>query len=61
MQTLELVEAMADLEYGLATQERLQRLLALWMRLHLWLSFAFFALLAVHVWAAFEFGLRWWP
>lgn len=59
VQALELVEAMADLEYGLAAQERLQRLLALWLRLHLWLSLAFFALLALHVWAGFEFALRW--
>lgn len=59
VQALELVEAMADLEYGLAAQERLQRLLALWLRLHLWLSLAFFGLLAAHVWAGFEFGLRW--
>ena len=60
VRALELVEAMADLEYGLAAQERLQRLLALWMRVHLWLSLVFFALLALHVWAAFEFALRWW-
>lgn len=59
VQALELVESMADLEYGLAAQERLQRLLALWLRLHLWLSLGFFALLALHVWAAFEFALRW--
>jgi len=59
VRSLELVEAMADLEYGLAAQERLQGLLAIWMRVHLWLSLAFFALLAVHVWAAFEFALRW--
>lgn len=59
VQALELVEAMADLEYGLAAQERLQRLLALWLRLHLWLSLAFFALLALHVWAGFELALRW--
>lgn len=59
VQALELVEAMADLEYGLAAQERLQRLLALWLRLHLWLSLAFLALLALHVWAGFELALRW--
>ena len=59
VQALELVESMADLEYGLVAQERLQRLFALWMRVHLWLSVVFFALLALHVWAAFEFALRW--
>jgi len=59
VRALELVEAMADLEYGLAANERLQRLLAAWMRVHLWLSLAFFALLALHVWAGFELALRW--
>lgn len=54
-----LAEAMADLEYGLAAREQLRRVLARWRRLHRAASIALFALLALHIWAALEFGLRW--
>ncbi len=56
---LALAEAMADLEYGLAARERLRRVLARWRWLHRAASLTLFALLALHIWAALEFGLRW--
>lgn len=58
-QVLPLVESIADLEYGLSAEERLRRFFALWLRFHLLISAVLYALLGLHVWAAIEFGLRW--
>lgn len=54
-----LVESIADLEYGLVAEERLRRFFARWLRFHLLISLILYALLALHIWAAIEFGLRW--
>lgn len=58
-QALPLVESIADLEYGLSAEERLRRFFALWLRFHLLISSILYGLLGLHVWAAIEFGLRW--
>jgi hypothetical protein len=58
-EALALAEAMADLEYGLAAQQGLRRALSRWRVVHLAASFALLTLLALHVWAVLEFGLRW--
>lgn len=58
-QVLPLVESIADLEYSLGAEERLRRFFALWLRFHLLISSILYVLVALHVWAAIEFGLRW--
>ncbi|MFO0842306.1 MAG: hypothetical protein U0797_07880 [Gemmataceae bacterium] len=56
---LRLAESMADLEYAIKTQEAFRRWFAGWLRFHIVISFALYALLALHVWAGIHFGLRW--
>lgn len=60
-QIMPLVESIADLEYGLAAEERLRRFFARWLRFHLLISSILYGLLTLHIWAAIEFGLRWFP
>lgn len=57
---VQLAEAMADVEYAVATHERLKGRSSWWLRVHLSLSLVFYVLLALHVWAGIHFGLRWW-
>ena len=54
-----LAESMADLEYAIKTHELLKRRFAIWLKLHIASSIAFYLLLALHVWAGIYFGLRW--
>ena len=58
-QALPLVESMADLEYGIRADERLRRFFSWWLNFHLLISAVLYVLLGLHVWAALEFGLRW--
>lgn len=53
------MSAIADLEYGLAAEDRLRRFFSVWLRFHLVISAVLYLLLGLHVWAALEFGLRW--
>ena len=56
---LSLVEAMADLEYAIRAEDRLRLFFSRWLKWHLGISGVLYVLLALHVWAALEFGLRW--
>jgi hypothetical protein len=59
VRALRLAEAIADLEYAIKTHETFRRWFAGWLRFHIVISFALYALLALHVWAGIHFGLRW--
>lgn len=54
-----LAESIADLEYAIKTHELLKRRTAIWLKVHIAISCAFYLLLILHVWAAIYFGLRW--
>lgn len=54
-----LAESIADLEYAIKTHELIKRRFAVWLMMHIVSSTAFYLLLALHVWAAIYFGLRW--
>lgn len=54
-----LVGAIADLEYGVRADQHLRGWFTRWLRFHLVISGVLYALLALHVWAGIEFGLRW--
>lgn len=54
-----LAESIADLEYAIKTHALLKRRFAVWLAVHIAASLAFYALLALHIWAAIHFGLRW--
>lgn len=56
---LRLAEAIADLEYAVASDELLKRRLSRWLTVHIAVSVAFYGLLALHVGAALYYGLRW--
>lgn len=55
-----LAEAVVDLEYAVALHDRLAGRAGLWLRLHRIASYAFLAVLVLHVAAALYLGLRWW-
>lgn len=59
IRALQLSESIADIEYAIRTHETFKRAFSVWLKLHIALSFTLYALLALHVWAAFHFGLRW--
>lgn len=54
-----LIESMADLEHAIRGEERIRSFFALWLKWHVLVSSGFYVLLGLHVWAALEFGLRW--
>ncbi len=56
---LRMIEAMADLEYAIAMEDRLRTMFRRWLVLHIVLSVLLYGLLALHVWSGIEFGLRW--
>jgi hypothetical protein len=52
-------EAIADVEYALETDERARRLFSRWLAVHVALSVALLALLGLHVFSSFYYGVRW--
>ncbi len=56
---LRLAEAIADVEYAIRTHESFKRWFGKWLKLHIVISFVLYGLMALHVWAAIYFGLRW--
>jgi hypothetical protein len=54
-----LAESVADLEYSIRTHEVLKRWFSRALWVHIVLSIALYALLAMHIWSGIYFGLRW--
>ncbi len=54
-----LVDSIADVESAIEAREVLKRWFLRWLRLHIVLASALYLLLALHVWGAIHFGLRW--
>lgn len=54
-----LAESIADLEYAIGSHDLLKRRFSLWLKVHIWVSAAFYVLLGLHIWAGIRFGLRW--
>lgn len=55
----EVAGSIADLEYSIKAHVVLKRRFRVWLTAHIVTSLAFYTLLALHIWAAFYFGLRW--
>ncbi|MFA6043712.1 MAG: hypothetical protein WC718_01900 [Phycisphaerales bacterium] len=55
-----LAESVADLEYAIRTHEVFKRWFARALMVHIVLSVTLYALLILHIWSGFYFGLRWW-
>ncbi|HJU12334.1 MAG TPA: hypothetical protein VJ728_15730 [Candidatus Binataceae bacterium] len=56
---IHLAESIADVEYAIKTHELFKRRSAVWLKVHIATSAAFYVLLILHVWAEVYFGLRW--
>lgn len=56
---VQMAESIAELQHSIVAHERYKKSLALWLKVHIGSSVAFYILLAVHVWAGIHFGLRW--
>ncbi len=59
VRAVRLAESIADLEYAIHTHETIKRAFSTWLRFHIVISFVLYALLALHIWAAVHFGIRW--
>lgn len=54
-----LIGAISDLEFSVTSREVLKRVLARWVVLHIVAAIAMYTLLALHIWGAIYYGLRW--
>jgi hypothetical protein len=52
---------MADLEYAIKSHEVVKDAFGRWLACHIVIAIVLYALLAVHVWSAWYFGIRWLP
>ena len=54
-----LLGAISDLEVAITTRETIKRALNRWVVLHVAAAIVMYALLALHIWSGFYYGLRW--
>ena len=59
LRAIRLSDSIADLEYAIRTHETFKQMFTVWLRIHITLSMVLYTLLALHIWAAIHFGLRW--
>jgi hypothetical protein len=58
---LDLVDAIADVEYSLTARDVAKRIAGRWAVLHVVASIAFYGLLLLHIGSGIYYGLRWLP
>lgn len=56
---VEVTHSMAEVEASINAHESFKRLFTGWLKLHLVLSFILYTILALHIYAALHFGIRW--
>lgn len=56
---VQIAESIADLEYAIKTHEQFKHWFGKWLKFHIVISFILYGLLALHVYFAIYFGLRW--
>lgn len=56
---LRLTESMADLEYAIKSHEIVKRAFGRWLACHIVIALILYSLLALHIWSAWYFGIRW--
>ncbi len=54
-----LVDSISDVESAIEARVAIKRGFSRWLRVHIFLSVLLYLTLALHVWAAIHFGLRW--
>jgi hypothetical protein len=57
----EVAGALADLDYAVTADAWLRKRLRAWLAIHVLSSVIFYALLAAHIWAGLQYGVRWLP
>jgi len=56
---LRLSESIADVEYAVKTHEVFKVWFGKWLKFHIVISIVLYVLMALHIWGAVHFGLRW--
>ncbi|MBX9592641.1 MAG: hypothetical protein K2X43_25415 [Hyphomonadaceae bacterium] len=56
---LELIEAIADVEYSIAARDAAKRIASRWTDIHIVSSIVLYALLVLHIGSGIYYGLRW--
>lgn len=56
-----LSESIADVEYAIKSHELIKGTFGRWLACHIVIAIILYALLTVHVWSAWYFGIRWLP
>lgn len=56
---LRLSESMADVEYAIKTHGVFKRAFGRWLACHIVIAIILYALLALHIWSGWYFGIRW--
>ncbi|MBL4884886.1 MAG: DUF547 domain-containing protein [Planctomycetaceae bacterium] len=56
---LRLSESIADIEYAIKTHETFKKWFGKWLKFHIIVSVILYLLMALHIWAAIHFGIRW--
>lgn len=56
---LQLSDAIADVEYSIKTHEQVKIWFAKWLKFHIVISVILYLLMALHIWGAVHFGIRW--
>ena len=59
VRALRLADAIADVEYAIASHEHFKQAFGLWLKCHIVISLVLYILLGLHIWASIYFGLRW--
>jgi hypothetical protein len=54
-----LAGAIADIEFAVRAEALLKALFDRWLKLHIVIALALYALLALHIWSGLYYGLRW--
>ena len=56
---LRLSQSIADVEYAVKTHEMFKKWFGKWSKFHITISIILYVLMALHIWGAIHFGLRW--
>ncbi len=56
---LHLSESIADVEYAIKTHSTFKEWFGKWLKIHIVISMILYVLMALHIWGAIHFGIRW--
>ena len=59
LRAIEITDAIADMEYAISADDAIKRRLRVWLGVHIGMSISFYVLLALHIGAGIQYGLRW--